>query len=331
MNRRLLLLFRVAAVALCALSGTGEVGSQQPSVLRDNAKKNGKIRAMILTGQSNHGWQASSVRLREILLDTDLFDVQILSAPAKGGDMRKFSPDFDDAGVVVLDYNGESWSAETRQDFMNFVLKGGGVVLYHAATQLFPTWPQFNEMMGLGAWGGRDESAGPKVRYRDGKIVLDQSPGKAGDCLDPSEYAVDVRDAAHPITQGMPARWMHGEDEFYSNMRGPARNLTVLATVYADPNREAHYGTATHGTGEHEPAAFTVRFGKGRVFSTVLGHVGGRAKEDSGPWPAIECVGFQTLISRGAEWAATGKVTQTLPEDFPTASSVSGRQRPRHR
>lgn len=321
MNRPLVCL--VASVALFVFGDTSEVHSQETS-----AKK---IRVMILTGQSNHGWKASSVRIRDMLNDTKLFEVEIMKTPPQGGDMTQFRPDFGNVNVVVLDYNGEPWSAETRQDFMIFVRGGGGVVLYHAATQLFPKWPQFNEMMGLGAWGGRDESAGPKVRYRDGKIVLDKSAGKAGLCLDPHEYVVDIRDASHPITRGLPTRWMHGKDEFYSNMRGPARNLTVLETVYSDPKREAHYGTATHGTGEHEPAAFTVQFGKGRVFSTVLGHVSGGAKEDSGPWPAIECVGFQTLIQRGTEWAATGKVTQSLPKDFPTASSVVLRSRSRRK
>jgi hypothetical protein len=39
-----------------------------------------------------------------------------------------------------------------------------------------------------------------------------------------------------------------------------------------------------------------------------------------------ECVGFITVLQRGAEWAATGKVTQTkLPADFPTADKTSRR------
>jgi len=31
-------------------------------------------------------------------------------------------------------------------------------------------------------------------------------------------------------------------------------------------------------------------------------------------------------LQRGAEWAATGKVTQKVPDDFPTADKVSIRK-----
>jgi hypothetical protein len=40
----------------------------------------------------------------------------------------------------------------------------------------------------------------------------------------------------------------------------------------------------------------------------------------------MECVGFITTFQRGAEWAATGKVTQQIPEDFPTATKVRVRK-----
>ena len=108
---------------------------------------------------------------------------------------------------------------------------------------------------------------------------------------------------------------MHAKDELYSNLRGPAKNLTVLATAYADP--------ANKGTGEHEPILFTVNYGKGRTFHTVLGHVKGKFVS------SVECVGFITTFQRGAEWAATGKVTQEIPADFPTATQV--RQWPEYR
>ena len=59
----------------------------------------------------------------------------------------------------------------------------------------------------------------------------------------------------------------------------------------------------------------TLSFGKGRIFHTTLGHdVNG-----------MSCVGFVTTLQRGAEWAATGKVTQKVPASFPTAQTVSYR------
>ena len=54
------------------------------------------------------------------------------------------------------------------------------------------------------------------------------------------------------------------------------------------------------------------RYGKGRVFHTTMGH----------STVSMNCVGFQTTLNRGAEWAATGKVTQTVPAEFPGADKV---------
>ena len=92
---------------------------------------------------------------------------------------------------------------------------------------------------------------------------------------------------------------MHAADELYSTLRGPAKNLTVLATAFADP--------ATGGDGRDEPMLMTIAYGKGRVFHTTLGHAGVQLKS----------VAFIVTFQRGAEWAATGKVTQQVPADFP--------------
>ena len=55
--------------------------------------------------------------------------------------------------------------------------------------------------------------------------------------------------------------------------------------------------------------------GKGRIFHTTLGH----------DIAAMSCVGFITTLQRGTEWAATGKVTQSVPASFPTGDTVSYR------
>jgi hypothetical protein len=38
---------------------------------------------------------------------------------------------------------------------------------------------------------------------------------------------------------------------------------------------------------------------------------------------SMKDVGFVTTLNRGAEWAATGRVTIPVPADFPTADKVS--------
>ena len=146
---------------------------------------------------------------------------------------------------------------------------------------------------------------------------------RAGECVDAHEYAVVTREPDHPIMRGLPPVWLHGTDELYSNQRGPARNMTILADVILRPGAGGALGVLTHGTGDHEPMVYTIRYGEGRVFGTAMGHVDGGAPVGSGPWPAIDCVGFVPLIQRGAEWAATGEVTQAVPTPFPTRDSVS--------
>jgi type 1 glutamine amidotransferase len=101
---------------------------------------------------------------------------------------------------------------------------------------------------------------------------------------------------------------MHANDELYDRLRGPARNVTVLATAYSD--------RSTGGSGEEEPMLMAIQYGKGRVFHTTLGH-------DVG---AMKCVGFIVTLQRGTEWAATGEVTQKVPDDFPTAKEVRTRK-----
>jgi len=262
-------------------------------------------RALIVTGQNNHNWKGSTPVLKQILENSGLFAVDIAQTPAAGKDMSSFKPEFSKYQVVVLDYNGDSWPAETQKAFETYVSGGGGVVVYHAADNSFAGWKEYNKMIGLGGWGDRNEKDGPYVRWKNKAFVRDSTPGIAGSHGKQHAFRVTLRDTVHPITKGLPAVWLHSQDELYSQLRGPAENMTILATAYAD--------TAQRGTGEHEPVLMAINYGKGRIFHTTLGHAMG----DSA-YPAMECVGFIVTTQRGAEWAATGVVTQPVPEVFPT-------------
>ena len=265
------------------------------------------MKALIIDGQNNHDWKATTPVLKKILEDTGLFAVDVATAPAKAQDMDSFKPRISDYQVVVSNYNGEPWPKETQEAFVNYVKSGGGFVSVHAANNSFPEWKEYNEIIGLGGWGGRTEKSGPYVRYVEGKVVRDTSPGTGGSHGAQHAFPVEVRDPSHPITSGLPGQWMHGKDELYDRLRGPAENLTILATAYADP--------ATKGSGQHEPMLMVITYGKGRVFHTTLGH----------SVEAMKCVGFITTLQRGCEWAATGKSTRKIPSDFPTAERVSSR------
>ncbi len=261
--------------------------------------------ALIVTGQNNHNWQRSSIFLKLIIEKSNLFVADIRVSPRAGEDMSGFIIDFSPYDVVVLDYTGDDWPTETRDNFVSYVQNGGGVVVFHAANNAFPDWPEYNEIIGLGGWNDRDEKSGPYVYIQDGEVVRDNSPGRGGSHGSQHEFVVQAFKPNHPIIKGLPEKWMHVRDELYSELRGPANNLEIIAYAHAD--------TRYRGTGRNEPILMTITYGKGRIFHTVLGHAG------TGLFmPAMECAGFVTTLQRGAEWAATGKVKQKLPAAFPT-------------
>lgn len=269
-----------------------------------------KLKALIIDGQNNHNWKATTPVMKWALEETGRFTVDVSTTPS-GAVGDEWQPKFSGYDVVIDNYNGQKWPEAVRKSFVEYVRKGGGLVIVHAADNAFGDWADFNEMIGVGGWGGRNEKSGPMLYWQDGKIVRDESPGNGGTHGANHEFAIEKR-AEHPILKGLPPQWKHASDELYAKMRGPATNLTVIATAYSAPGKG--------GTGKNEPILMVVNFGKGRVFHTVLGH---DTRSMSG-------VGFQVTLARGAEWAATGKVTlpPPKPEDMP-ADKVVTREMPK--
>jgi type 1 glutamine amidotransferase len=266
------------------------------------------IKVLLIDGQNNHDWKTTTPVLKQILEETGLFTVEVATSPPANGDMKSFQPKFASYRVIVSNYNGVPWSDETKQAFVAYVRGGGGFVSVHAADNSFPEWKEYNEMIGLGGWGDRNEKSGPYLRLRDGVWVQDISQGRGGSHGAQHAFVLDTREPTHPIMAGLPAQWMHAKDELYDRLRGPgAQDLTVLASAMSSKE--------TNGSGENEPLLMCRTYGQGRVFHTALGHA----------LEAIRCVGFATTLQRGTEWAATGKVTQKVPTQFPTADKVSSR------
>jgi uncharacterized protein len=277
--------------------------------LFSTCKNEAAYKTLIITGQNNHNWKASTPVLKKILEETGLFSAEVMITPDKGGDMKDFNPDFSRYRLVVIDYNGDYWSEKTKTSFVEYVKNGGGVVIYHAADNSFPAWKEYNEMTGLGGWGDRNQKDGPYIYYKNNQLVTDTSAGIGGSHGKRREFLVRTRITDHPITRGLPVKWMHGTDELYSQLRGPAKNMQILATAFAD-------SSAGGGTMRDEPMLMTITYGKGRIFHTAMGHA------DEGGGIAMQCVGFITTLQRGAEWAVTGNVTQKIPWDFPSAAGV---------
>lgn len=272
------------------------------------------IKTLLITGQNNHNWQVSHVVLKQILENSGRFDVDFVISPEQGKDMSGFVLDFSPYQLVVLDYNGDSWPEETNRRFLEYVQNGGGVVIYHAADNAFSKWPEFNRICALGGWEGRNENSGPYVYWKDGKLVKDSSAGPGGSHGRQHEYVLNGRDKVHPVVKGLPLKWRHAKDELYDRMRGPGNIRDILYTAYSDKE--------TNGSGREEPLVFTVDYGNARIFHTMLGHAGATTEDNI----AMQCTGFQVLLLRGAEWAATGKVTQKVPKDFPMETTCSYRK-----
>jgi len=293
-------------VIVVALIGMSAIVAPAASPRADVAS-----RVMLLDGESGgpyHRWQVTTPVLKRMLDDTRLFAVEVVTAPA-GGNFDGFKPAFGDFAAVVLNYDApdERWPAPLKSAFEHYVEGGGGVVVVHAADNAFPGWAAYNEMIGVGGWRGRDERSGPYWFLSNGKLTSDSAAGPAGSHGARVPFAITLHESNHPITKGLPKVWMHQGDELYASLRGPGRNMTVLATAHSNPSN--------HGSGRDEPQLLVVQHGRGRIFHTTLGH----------DVSAMSSVDFVTTFQRGTEWAATGAVTQKVPATFPTADTVAYR------
>lgn len=268
-----------------------------------------KVRVLIIDGQNNHNWQATTPFMKKALEDSNRFVVDVATAPAKGSEPKDqkspFAPDLSRYDVVLSNYNGAPWPAPLEKALETALKEGKlGLVIVHAADNSFPGWGEFNRMIGLG-WRNNKfgerltlDKAGKEVRVAKG-----QGPGSGHGARHP--FRIVVRDPDHPITKDMPREWLHADDELYHGLRGPAENMHMLATAFSDKSKG--------GTGQDEPMMWTVSYGKGRVFHTPMGH----------DLTAMKCIGFISTLERGTEWAATGKVTLKLPTNFPTGDKAS--------
>ena len=265
-----------------------------------------KIKVLIVDGQNNHQWAITTPVLKDVLESSGAFSVEVSTTPPKGSPAEAWSgwsPKFSDYGAIVSNYNGEPWPEAVRKGLEQYVAAGGGFVSVHAANNSFPEWTEYNKMIGVGGWGGRNEKSGPWLYVKDGKLFRDPVAGNGGAHGAQHEFLVEIQNTDHPITRGLPKQWMHCKDELYSRLRGPAENIQILSASKSDL------------TAELEPNLMVIDYGKGRVFHTTLGHA---------DYSMLDR-GFYETLQRGVEWAATGDCVATaeVPADFPTAEKVS--------
>lgn len=299
-----------------------------------NIKPISAVNVLIVDGQNNHKvWPKSTVMMKQYLEETGMFTVDIYrTKPTWNGEQHieyydlysdnshyetkkpevdiNFAPNFKEYDVVIsnLGYKAAQWPVNTQIAFESYMANGGGFVAVHAADNAFPKWLEYNKMIGVGGWGGRNEKDGPYLYYNnENNLVREVKSGKGGTHGKRHEFQITKR-SEHPILKDLPNVWMHTKDECYGRLRGPAENVTILATALCPKEQR--------GTGKHEPMLMTISYGEGRVFHTTLGHAD----------YSLESVGFITTFLRGVEWAATGEVTQAIPSDFPTKDNSVKRE-----
>ncbi len=243
-----------------------------------------KLQALIITGQNGHDWRGTTPVLRKMLEDTGRFEVRV-TEEYRGGGPETLAP-YD---LVILNYYdlrkpALRWGDRADQALIDYVRSGKGLLVYHFSVAAFDGWTEF-EKMSAGNW--RPNNGHHSARH---------------------DFRVDVRDPEHPVMQGMKKSFPQPNDELYANLKWqPAGSFHVLATAYDD--HALYNGKArqpTPGAGLDQPMLWTVEYGKGRVFTTALGH-------DAA---AVNTPAFIGTFVRGAEWAATGKVTIPPPPEL---------------
>src|SRR5262249_53111905 len=183
------------------------VSSDQSSTAeRPFLLKRGAIRALILTGQNNHDWRATTPLLRMLLVNSGRFDVTVDEEP-DGMTSATLAP-YD---VVILNYNGPRFGRVAEKALENFVRSGmerrgmhganwavGGVVVLGENSRptdiLEPPWAEFKSLIG-GVWSEKPPASGHAPRHK---------------------FQVKIVDANDPITAGLNSP-LEADDELYHN------------------------------------------------------------------------------------------------------------------
>jgi len=266
--------------------------------------KNTPIKVLIVDGFSNHDWVHTTKIIRGILEETKRFTVDVVTCPPTIHDpaFATFRPNFAGYDVVIQNCNniGKSgdWPLAMRGDFLKFIRKGGGAYIFHSANNSFADWADYSKVIGLG-WRS---TTFPSITIDSAGAISRIPPGE-GKSTSHGQRTDRVihRLNNHPIHEGMPRTWMAAMIEVYTHPRGPAKNLDILSWA-EDP-----------GTKTRWPVEWTVSFGRGRVYSSTLGHVW---QNETNP-PGMSCAGFQTIMIRTLQWLAKRPTDFPIPKDFP--------------
>ena len=84
------------------------------------ASEKEKLKLLIIDGQNNHNWRATTPVLKSFLTKSERFAVGVATTPTKKNapqdEWDKFRPNFSDYDVVLSNYNGELWPEPVQRN-----------------------------------------------------------------------------------------------------------------------------------------------------------------------------------------------------------------------
>lgn len=248
-----------------------------------HAQASGPIRLLIITGDHGHDWKSTTAYFREFL-PADRIRVEVTETPAKDltpENLKQYD-------VLLLNYRDSAKGAAERPDSV---------------------WSEKNKQAFLAAVrGGKGlvvfhHTAAAFLEWLEFERCIAGGWRGQGFHGPAHQFRVEMTGTDHPITRGVPHSFLHEVDELYQNSVMFPENV-LLATAYSDPAKP-------EGTGLNEPMIWVKRYGRGRVYVNAMGH----------DVTAMKSPGFQTLMIRGIEWAATGTATQPSPANLDAAKA----------
>jgi uncharacterized protein len=219
-----ILVVSAALVAVLA-SALPVKGADQPA----------KIKVLLVTGDDvapAHDWPTVSQALKQTLVSCGKFDVRVCedagvldSATALGR--------YDLVLLAMYNAKTPTLSDGAKQNVVNFVNGGKGLVITHLSSASFKEWDEFRKLCGR-YWVMGTSGHGPRSVFKARITKIDS-----------------------PITQGLTD--FEADDELYAKLQGDAP-ITVLVEADSDWSKKT------------EPLVFTIEYGKGRVFHEAFGH-----------------------------------------------------------
>ncbi len=225
-------------------------------------------KVLLLSGgeRQHHGYRQQAHYLQKVLEDSGKFQVTLCEEAAV---LETDAMKKYDVLVITADRRDDEHrlTEAQQQAILDFAAAGKGVVSLHGFCCAAKDWkPQMRELLG----GVLSHVGLPDTKVKVGK------------------YTVKVTKADHPIMRGI-SDFEH-EDELYYYLQ-TVGELDAIATV------------------RHEekdwPIAWTLPYGKGRVFVTVFGH----SRWETGSKDPQENPPFRQMILQAVEWAAGTQIT----------------------